>query len=342
MTNEIIGKNPQISVIVPVYKVEPYLRQCLDSILAQTHGNLEIILVDDGSPDSCPAICDEYAKKDPRIIVIHKENGGLGSARNAGLDACHGEYIGFVDSDDWIEPDMYGVMLGRLIETGCDMASCSSNNNRRKDILEGKEIHKEFISFKNIIREVAWDKLYRREIWDGLRFPEGMIFEDTYIITDVLSRCKSVVLTEGRFYHYRLRTNGLSYEMTPKALSDKMNANRRIAEFYRDNIPELYQYIVLRPAQVAMHTMQDILADFSYFRKNRIYRFMKKTVREEYEKNLPYVTEKTPEARIIEKSVKHPLRFALGSIYYGLKQKRIERRQIKNGGQDNGQYRKIK
>ena len=97
---------PLVSVIVPVYKVEKYLDKCIESIVGQTYENLEIILVDDGSPDNCPTMCDEWAQKDSRIKVIHKENGGLSSARNAGLDACTGDYIGFVDSDDWIEPDM--------------------------------------------------------------------------------------------------------------------------------------------------------------------------------------------------------------------------------------------
>ena len=102
---------PKISVIVPVYKVEPYLRKCLDSIVGQTYQNLEIILVDDGSPDGCGAICDEYAAQDKRVRVIHKANGGVSSARNAGLTAATGEWIGWVDSDDWIEPDMYERML---------------------------------------------------------------------------------------------------------------------------------------------------------------------------------------------------------------------------------------
>ena len=107
-------QSPCVSVIVPVYKVAAYLPRCVDSILAQTWRNLEIILVDDGSPDECGSICDVYAEKDPRIRVIHKENGGLSSARNAGLDTASGEYIGFVDSDDWIEPEMYARMLALM------------------------------------------------------------------------------------------------------------------------------------------------------------------------------------------------------------------------------------
>ena len=106
-----MNSNPKISVIVPVYKVEKYLDKCVESIVNQTYKNLEIILVDDGSPDNCPAMCDEWAEKDERIRVIHKENGGLADARNAGMDIATGDYIGFVDSDDWIEPNMYEVLL---------------------------------------------------------------------------------------------------------------------------------------------------------------------------------------------------------------------------------------
>ena len=118
-------KEPKISVIVPVYKVEPYLRKCLDSIVNQTYRNLEIILVDDGSPDNCGAICDEYAAGDGRIRVIHQENGGVSSARNAGLSAVTGEWVGWVDSDDWIEPDMYEYLLKNALEQNADIAVCS-------------------------------------------------------------------------------------------------------------------------------------------------------------------------------------------------------------------------
>ncbi len=114
-----------ISIIVPVYKDEPYLRQCVDSILNQTYRDIEVLLIDDGSPDRCGEICDEFAKKDQRIRVFHTENKGLSAARNLGLREAKGEYIGFVDSDDWIEPDMYEVLLKRMQETGADISVCS-------------------------------------------------------------------------------------------------------------------------------------------------------------------------------------------------------------------------
>ena len=113
-----------ISVIVPVYKVEKYLKRCVDSILAQTYPCLEVILVDDGSPDGCPAICDEYAREDRRVRVIHKENGGLSDARNAGIDAAKGKFLGFVDSDDYVHPRFYELLLQALKGEGADIAGC--------------------------------------------------------------------------------------------------------------------------------------------------------------------------------------------------------------------------
>ena len=122
---------PKVSIIVPVYKVEKYLRKCIDSIINQTLKDIEIILVDDGSPDNCGKICDEYAAKDTRIKVIHKENGGLSSARNAGMEVAEGEYIGFVDSDDWIETDYVGELLFCLIQSESDMAICSIRHENK-------------------------------------------------------------------------------------------------------------------------------------------------------------------------------------------------------------------
>ena len=116
---------PLVSIIVPIYKVEPYLRRCLDSIVNQTYTNLEIILVDDGSPDGCPQICDEYAAKDNRRVVIHKENGGLSDARNAGLDSCKGEYVSFVDSDDWVDEKYIEILLNLATKENADVAKAT-------------------------------------------------------------------------------------------------------------------------------------------------------------------------------------------------------------------------
>ena len=128
-----------ISVIVPVYKVEKYLKRCVDSILAQTYPCLEVILVDDGSPDGCPAICDEYAREDRRVRVIHKENGGLSDARNAGIDAAKGKFLGFVDSDDYVHPRFYELLLQALKEEGADIAGCDVKKVCKTEKIEEKE-----------------------------------------------------------------------------------------------------------------------------------------------------------------------------------------------------------
>ena len=176
----------KISVIVPVYNVEKYLSKCIDSILSQTYKNLEIILVDDGSPDSSPKICDKYKERDNRIKVIHKKNGGLASARNAGMDIATGKYIGFVDSDDMIAEDMYEVLLENMIKSNAEIAVCY-----KTDILEnlqtGKGIVEELNKTQALKKMVlgiefgshACDKLFKREILvSDIRFPEGKTYEE--------------------------------------------------------------------------------------------------------------------------------------------------------------------
>ena len=212
-----IMQEPKISVIVPVYKVEKYLKRCVDSIINQTYRNLEIILVDDGSPDSCPAMCDKFAEKDSRIIVIHKENGGLSDARNAGLDIAKGEYFGFVDSDDYISPIMYETLLNRILSDKSELAVCEyvrvyDSDEREKSEKTLQETHKrcyspdEFISELFLQRSgayvVAWSKLYRREIFSTLRFPFGKQHEDEFIIHRVIAQCQKISYAEDTLYYY--------------------------------------------------------------------------------------------------------------------------------------------
>lgn len=213
---------PLISIIVPIYKVEPYLRKCVDSILAQTYRNLEIILVDDGSPDGCGAICDEYAVKDPRIRVIHKKNGGLSDARNAGLDICTGKYIAFVDSDDWIEPHMYQTLLALLEHFGADMAFGGVADDLEQDgtvrtVKTSDYGSPPFAEDKIAAMRryfhgswAAWDKLYKAELFDSIRYPVGEINEDEAIVLHLLKKCDKVCYTNEVLYHYMRRQNGAS------------------------------------------------------------------------------------------------------------------------------------
>lgn len=202
---------PKISVIVPVYKVEPYLRKCLDSITGQTYQNLEIILVDDGSPDSCGSICDDYAAQDKRVRVIHKENGGVSSARNAGLAAATGDWIGWVDSDDWIESDMYNCMLKKAVEYGADIVVCGrSEHCQGRDVVCGwgkeqvldTQAALELLLKNDIMQSYLWDKLWRRELFDGQIFPTGRTFEDITVMHRLFMRAQRVVCLPEVKYHY--------------------------------------------------------------------------------------------------------------------------------------------
>lgn len=234
---------PCISVIVPIYKVEPYLRKCVDSILAQTYQNLEIILVDDGSPDRCGEICDEYARKDARIKVIHKKNGGLSDARNAGLEIMTGAYVAFVDSDDWIEPQMYQRLHELLEYYQADMAfggvaddvlqDGSIRTVRTSDYGETPFAEDRVAAMRRYFHGswAAWDKLYRAELFAGIAYPAGEINEDEAIVLHLLDRCQKVCYTNEVFYHYMKRVDGSS--ITTAAFSEKKMA---WAKHCRDNL----------------------------------------------------------------------------------------------------------
>lgn len=208
----------KVSVIVPVYKVEKYLHKCMDSILAQTYTELEILLVDDGSPDNCPAICDEYAQKDGRIRVIHKKNGGLSDARNAALDVMTGRYVTFVDSDDYIPPDAVETLYNALIENDADLAvgnlaSVSEAGEinemytpaRELTVLEGDGI------LSTLNQPCAPVKLYKKEIFDELRYPVGRLYEDLFVYHKVLSRVNRCVLTGKVAYYYLIRSGSIMH-----------------------------------------------------------------------------------------------------------------------------------
>ena len=224
---------PLVSVIVPIYKVEPYLRRCLDSIVNQTYTNLEIILVDDGSPDGCPQICDEYAAKDKRIVVIHKENGGLSDARNAGLDICKGEYIYFIDSDDIIPSNCIRSLFGIISKENAEIASSSfeeffdnnspsekSSQNIPYTTMNASEVLVLLCENKTKGIMSSCMKIYKRECFQGIRFPKGKLYEDARINYKIYYKCKKICHTSEPLYYYRIRkgssmsnTKGLIYDL---------------------------------------------------------------------------------------------------------------------------------
>lgn len=206
-----------ISIIVPIYKVEPYLRRCLDSIVNQTYTNLEIILVDDGSPDNCPQICDEYAAKDKRIVVIHKENGGLSEARNAGLDICKGDYISFVDSDDWVDEKYIEILLDLVIKENADIAIGEYTKTNGETInksvwtktYSSKDALIRLFSKNHITFTVSWGKLYKKELFNSIRFPIGKFHEDEFTTYILLYNSAKIVYTSEIFYNYYQRVGSI-------------------------------------------------------------------------------------------------------------------------------------
>lgn len=225
---------PLISVIVPIYKVEKYLKHCVDSVIAQTYNNLEIILVDDGSPDSCGKICDEYAKKDSRIIVIHKKNGGLSDARNAGMDICKGEYISFIDSDDFVSPYFIELLYRGICEYNCEISTVehgvSFMDGQDDSVIftnDRSQCYYEEIKPREAIRLMMYQKLpngapwrlYKREIWDDLRFPVGWLYEDAATTHKTFMKATKMVIVHADIYAYRLRQNSIiRMKFTPQKL----------------------------------------------------------------------------------------------------------------------------
>ncbi len=241
--------NGLISVIVPIYRVEEYLCQCIDSIIKQTYHNLEIILVDDGSPDNCGAICDDYAKKDDRIRVIHKKNGGLSDARNVGIDIAQGDYLSFIDSDDYVSEDYIAYLYTLLISNDADMSICghiSFQDGKEIDV-QSREVVLRILNqiefFEGFMYDkyasYAWAKLYKKEIFQRLRYPNTPS-EDVAIIHKVVSKSDKIAYKNGAKYFYRVRKNSLSswYEFSEKKL-EFLDINQALCHFVLKKYPQL-------------------------------------------------------------------------------------------------------
>lgn len=245
-------KKPLVSVVVPIYNVQDYLNECIDSILNQTYKNIEVILVDDGSKDNCPQICDSYKDIDSRIKVIHKINGGLSDARNTGLENAIGEYICFIDSDDYIDKDYVKNLISIIISDKCDIAICSfCKTNKSALYLESNENHVKFYDGKNIINLiygneylnviVAWNKLYKRSLFGNVRYPVGVIHEDEATTCKLLCKAKKVALTDRKMYYYRIRESSITNSsITVSKMQAKLDALSMRREFFRQE--ELMDY----------------------------------------------------------------------------------------------------
>ncbi|SJZ56586.1 glycosyltransferase [Anaerorhabdus furcosa] len=234
-----------ISVIVPIFHTEKYLQKCVNSILCQTYSDLEVILVDDGTTIYEANLCDDFAKRDARVKVIHKLNGGLSSARNVGLELARGDYVGFVDSDDYIHPLMYETLLKNMMGSNANISTCEVYKTYEKEEIKGSITNKiKVIHEKDMFYELSRDplnmvimcnKLYKKELFDNIKFPIDKYHEDEFVIHHLLYEAKSVVYTDAKLYFYlQNRENSIGNEFSEKKLQDAWNAFDNRCQFIKE------------------------------------------------------------------------------------------------------------
>lgn len=276
--------NPLISVIVPVYKAEAYLNRCVNSIINQTYKNLEIILVDDGSPDRCGEMCDEFARQDSRIRVIHKENGGQSTARNAALDIMMGDYVGFVDSDDWIEPNMYERLMSLIQEHNAQISVCGA----QCDWENGKTLfcNDEYPNCKKIehwtkidaLRELTlskkitnapWNKLFESRIFDGLRMRVGWVYEDFEIMPKCVERADTIIYDPTPLYHYIMTEESTIRGSFKERRFIEATVSREIVEFYTQKYPELTGYVLAHHVEICLVLIHDSAVSKEFFNQRK-------------------------------------------------------------------------
>ncbi len=239
-----------ISCIVPVYKVEKYLRRCIESILIQTYKNIELILVDDGSPDCCGGICDEYAKKDSRVKVIHKKNAGVAMARNDGLNQMRGDYVIFADSDDWYEPKAFEVMHNALVKNNADCVIGQAQKviDRNGTLSIKKEKHPDTVQYTDceealkrllLNGSAAWNRLYKAEIYRDVRFPQGRINDDEAATLQAYANCRKFVWVPDITYNYRIRENSITTSKFSLKNRDIITNSKEYVSFIQKKYPQL-------------------------------------------------------------------------------------------------------
>lgn len=285
--------NGKISVIIPVYMVEKYLNECVESVTGQTYSNLEIILVDDGSKDNCPLICDEWANRDSRIKVIHKENGGLSDARNAGIEKATGDYIAFVDSDDWIKEDMYAKMLDALQKENADFCACNITSCYDDHTVSwGASAYTVGDSQKILAMlydntkfpVAAWNKLYKRDCWNTIRFPKGKLCEDAFTTYLLVHNAGKIVQIIDPLYCYRIRPQSIMTSSFSKKKMDEEEAWRQNYDFVKTHYPSLRKkaldFYLQKVSRMILNMTPAEKKEFS-----TEYRYLKGIQK----KNLPYV-----------------------------------------------------
>lgn len=282
----------KISVIVPVYNVEAYLEKCVESILKQTYTNLEILLVNDGSTDTSGELCDQLAQRDQRIRVIHKENGGLSDARNRGIEEASSDLIGFIDSDDYIDEDMYETLYRQMLEFNADLSMCGHydvyHQIPEKQVaaiqtweLTPQEAIKMVMEAK-ILSVTAVNKLYKKELFENLRFEIGKIAEDAFIMIALIHHCRKVVATNEKKYYYVHRENSITTQKFSLKFLNVIEAYEQNANIIRENYPELADVATMRLNWAYFYVLDRLLVDADFKDKvleDRLIAYLKKNTK---------------------------------------------------------------
>lgn len=264
----------KISVIVPVYNVEAYLERCVESILKQTYSNLEILLVNDGSTDKSGELCDQLALRDQRIRVIHKENGGLSDARNRGIDEASSGLIGFIDSDDYIDEDMYETLYRQLRESNADLSMCGHydvfHQIPEKQVSEIKtwnlssEEAIKMVMEAKVLSVTAVNKLYKKELFNHLKFEVGKIAEDAFIMIRLLDQCQKVVATNEKKYYYVHRENSITTQKFSLKFLNVIEAYEQNANIIREHYPAIADVATMRLNWAYFYVLDRLLVDSDF------------------------------------------------------------------------------
>lgn len=257
----------KVSIVVPIYNVESYLDRCIDSIIKQTHTNLEIILVNDGSTDSSLEICKKYENQDSRIIIVNKKNGGLGSARNAGIEMMTGDFVAFIDSDDFLHPDMVKNLYFLLNNYDADIAVCGFSSFTKEEEIIKKNKRRIMVktfntyeSLKNMFRWdgigwTAWNKLYRASLFKTTRYEEGVYSEDMATTYKLLFQSNRVVWSNEPLYYYFHRADGIMRSKPPKRYRDEILIAKKMISFFEENVQLLSSYPKAYGGKIALNNL---------------------------------------------------------------------------------------
>lgn len=260
-----------VSVIIPVYNVRPYLTEAVESVLNQSYKKLEIILIDDGSTDGSGDICDEFSKKDNRILVLHQENKGLSCARNKGLDMMSGDAVAFLDSDDAYHPEFVQSMVYAIVHQSADLVVCKYTGIKCEGSLQKQDVEKGYPLIgagvycrkdilralaENLVNQSVWNKLYKRELWDDTRYPEGHVYEDRCTTFRILNVCKKISVLDDILYLHRIHPGSITDTYSQKNISDWLLSFSLFNSFIESNIPEIYDNNHLKNIQRSqLHVM---------------------------------------------------------------------------------------